>query len=48
LLQHAKEELGVAIGQTNTFFKEVWPLLKSKIEAEDASRFKEIQELSID
>ena len=48
LLQHAKEELGVAIGQTNTFFKEVWPLLKSKIEVEDASRFKEIQELSID
>ena len=48
LLQHAKEELGVAIEQTNTFFKEVWPLLKSKIEAEDASRFKEIQELSID
>ena len=48
LLQHAKEELGVAIEQTNTFFKEVWPLLKTKIEAEDASRFKEIQELSID
>ena len=48
LLQHAKEELGVAIEQTNTFFKEVWPSLKSKIEAEDASRFKEIQELSID
>ena len=48
LLQHAKEELGVAIEQTNTFFKKVWPLLKTKIEAEDASRFKEIQELSID
>ena len=48
LLLHAKEELGVAIEQTNTFFKEVWPSLKSKIEAEDASRFKEIQELSID
>jgi len=48
LLQHAKEELGVAIEQTNTFFKEVWPSLKSKIKAEDASRFKEIQELSID
>ena len=48
LLQHAKEELEVAIEQTNNFYKEVWPVLKSKIEAEDASRFKEIQELSID
>ncbi len=48
LLQHAKEELEVAIEQTNSFYKKVWPLLKSKIEAEDASRFKEIQELSID
>ena len=48
LLQHAKEELEVAIKQTNNFYKEVWPVLKSKIEAEDASRFKEIQELSID
>ena len=48
LLQHAKEELEVAIEQTNNFYKEVWPVLKSKIEAEDASRFKEIQELSIE
>ena len=48
LLQHAKEELEVAIEQTNNFYKEVWPVLKSKIEAEDTSRFKEIQELSID
>ena len=48
LLQHAKEELEVAIEQTNNYYKEVWPVLKSKIEAEDTSRFKEIQELSID
>jgi len=40
--------LEVAIEQTNNFYKEVWPVLKSKIEAEDASRFKEIQELSIE
>jgi len=48
LLQHAKEELEGAIEQTNNFYKEVWPVLKSKIKAEDTSRFKEIQKLSID
>ena len=47
LLLHAKSELESALEQTNNYFKQVWPSLKAKIEAEDASRFKEIQEIEL-
>ena len=47
LLNHAKEELRIAVVKTNTFFKEVWPVLRAKIEAEDASQFKEVDEIKV-
>ncbi len=47
LLQHAKEELKTAAFKTNTFFKEVWPDLQIKIEAENTSQFKSIKEIEI-
>ena len=47
LLDHAKEELRTAVVKTNTFFKEVWPVLRAKIEAEDASQFKEVDEIKV-
>ena len=47
LLDHAKEELRTAVVKTNTFFKEVWPVLRAKIEAEDASQFKEVNEIKV-
>tara|TARA_B110000483_G_scaffold89364_1_gene110328 strand:+ start:9529 stop:12687 length:3159 start_codon:yes stop_codon:yes gene_type:complete len=48
LLKHAKEELAVAVNKTNAFFKEVWPELKAKIEAENTSQFKEVKEITIE
>ena len=48
LLKHAKEELAVAVKKTNAFFKEVWPELKAKIEAENTSQFKEVKEITIE
>ena len=48
LLKYAKEELAVAVKKTNAFFKEVWPELKAKIEAENTSQFKEVKEIIIE
>ena len=48
LLKHAKDELNAALNKTNKFFEEVWPELKSKVEAENASRFKEVKQIKLD
>jgi hypothetical protein len=48
LLKHAKDELDAALNKTNKFFVEVWPELKSKVEAENASRFKEVKQIKLD
>jgi len=48
LLKHAKVELEKTVKMTNAFFKEVWPVLKNKIEAENTSKFKEIKEITIE
>ncbi|MGB2341052.1 MAG: WD40/YVTN/BNR-like repeat-containing protein [Flavobacteriaceae bacterium] len=48
LLQHAKDELDTALEKTNTYFKEVWPSLRTQIEDLDSSRFKEIKLIDLE
>ena len=45
LLKHAKNELNAALLKTNAFFSEIWPALRTKIESENSSQFKEIEEI---
>jgi mRNA-degrading endonuclease RelE of RelBE toxin-antitoxin system len=47
LLKHAKNELETAVLKTNTFFNDTWPDLRSKIESENSSQFKEIEKIKL-
>ena len=47
LMKHAKNELETAVLKTNTFFNDVWPDLRAKIELENSSQFKEIEEIKL-
>ena len=47
LMKHAKNELETAVLKTNTFFNDVWPDLRSKIESENSSQFKEIEKIKL-
>jgi hypothetical protein len=46
-LKHAKNELETAVLKTNTFFNDIWPDLRSKIESENSSQFKEIEKIKL-
>tara|TARA_B100000767_G_scaffold275771_1_gene315352 strand:+ start:2049 stop:5240 length:3192 start_codon:yes stop_codon:yes gene_type:complete len=48
LLQHAKDELEIALEKTNTYYKKVWPSLRAQIEDLDSSRFKEVKLIDLD
>jgi hypothetical protein len=47
LLKHAKNELNAAVLKTNAFFSEIWPALRTKIESENSSQFKEIDRFQL-
>ena len=48
LIEHAKNEIKVALSKTNNYFSNNWPSIKEKISSKNVSQFKEINMIKTD